>query len=60
MIKKGVSNYLTVSEAAEKLNVSPETLRKWDRNGRLISFNHPSDNARVYTKSQIDNFIREL
>jgi len=60
MIQKSVSNYLTVSEVAERLNVSPETLRKWDRNGKLISFNHPFDNSRVYTESQIDDFIRKL
>lgn len=60
MIQKDVSNYLTVSEAAEKLNVSPETLRIWDRNGKLVSFNHPYDNSRVYTGSQIDDFINKL
>lgn len=60
MIQKDIRNYLTVSEAAQKLNVSPETLRKWDRNGKLVSLKHPTDNSRIYYETQIDNFISEL
>jgi DNA-binding transcriptional MerR regulator len=60
MLQKTNKNYLTVSEAADRLNVSPETLRKWDRNGELSSFLHPENNSRVYLKSQIDDFIAKL
>ena len=60
MIQKEIRNYLTVSEVAEKLNVSPETLRKWDRNGKLVSLKNPTGNSRVYKATQIDDFISEL
>ena len=33
--------YLTVSEAAELLGVSPGTLRNWDRTGKLKPHRHP-------------------
>ena len=60
MPQKINKNYLTVSEVAERLNVSPETLRKWDRNGELTSIQHPENYSRVYLESQIDDFIAKL
>jgi len=60
MLQKKNKNYLTVSEAAERLNVSPETLRKWDRSGKLTSFQHPENNLRVYLLNQVDDFIARL
>lgn len=55
-----MAKYLTISEAAEILNVSPETLRRWDRNGKFNSSRHPINNYRVYSQEQVDNFVEEL
>ncbi len=60
MLQNTDKNYLTVSEAAERLSVSPETLRKWDRNGKLNSIQHPKNKSRVYKASQLDDFIAKL
>jgi excisionase family DNA binding protein len=60
MLQKINKNYLTVSEAADRLSVSPETLRKWDRSGELSSIQHPENNSRVYLASQVDDFIAKL
>lgn len=55
-----MSKYLTISEAAEKLNVSNETLRRWDRQGKFISQRHPINNYRVYPEDEVLSFVNEL
>lgn len=55
-----MEKYLTISEAAEILNVSPETLRRWDKSGKFSSSRHPINNYRVYPLEQVDDLVEEL
>ena len=55
-----MENHLTISQAAKKIGVSPETLRRWDKTGKFPSNRHPINNYRVYTKEQIEFVIKEL
>lgn len=55
-----MDNYLTVSQAAQLLNVSSETLRRWDKLGKFTSSRHPINNYRVYQESQVLSFVDEL
>ncbi len=48
-------NY-TLSEVADMLSVSKETLRRWDRNGKLTAVREPMNNYRVYRKGQLKIF----
>ena len=43
----------SISQAAKKIGVSPQTLRRWDRSGKLPSKRHPINNYRVYSEEQI-------
>ncbi len=43
-----LAQYLTVSEAAGFLGVSPWTLRNWDKTGKLKSRRHPINGYRIY------------
>ncbi len=52
--------YLNVSEAAEKLGVNPETLRRWDRTGKFKSERNPINNYRVYPEDKIIGLIEEF
>lgn len=52
--------YLTISEAAEKLQVSKETLRRWDNNGKFSTSRHPINNYRVYNEEQLYELAEEL
>jgi PAS domain S-box-containing protein len=47
-LSDGVEEYLTVGEAATVLGVSPWTLRKWDRVGKLKPKRHPKNGYRIY------------
>ena len=49
-------NYFTISQAAQYLNVSEMTLRRWDKKGKLIAKRSPS-NHRQYTKTMLDNAL---
>lgn len=45
--------YLSLAEAAELLGKSKETLRRWDRDGKLEAVREPITDYRVYKKADI-------
>jgi len=49
-----MKKYYSVSETAEKLGVCPETLRRWDNEGKLKAKRHPMNNYRVYQPKDIE------
>jgi len=51
-----MKEYYTISEVADLLSVSKETLRRWDRNGKLEAVREPMSNYRVYKKDQLKIF----
>lgn len=56
-----MSEYLTLSETAELLGKNKETLRRWDREGKLLAVREPVSNYRVYRRSDVQalfaNFV---
>lgn len=48
-----MGNYLTLNEVSELLGKSKETLRRWDREGKLLATREPISNYRVYKKEQV-------
>lgn len=51
-----MKNYYSISEVADLLSVSKETLRRWDKNGKLSAVREPMSNYRVYRKEQLKIF----
>lgn len=51
---------VNIKKAAEILNVSTETLRRWDNSGKFPSRRHPINNYRVYSEEELNNFVREM
>jgi DNA (cytosine-5)-methyltransferase 1 len=49
--------YLTLTEASELIGKSKETLRRWDREGKLTAVREPISNYRVYNKSEVTNLF---
>ncbi len=43
----------TIDETAEILNISKETLRRWDNDGKLKSIRNPINNYREYKKNDL-------
>jgi len=50
---------LKIGEAAEMLSVNPETLRRWDRQGKLKAVIISKRGDRRYRKQDIENFIKK-
>lgn len=46
----------TISEAASILGKSTETLRRWDKTGKLEALREPINNYRIYNKKQLEIF----
>ena len=55
-----MAEYLSLSEASELIGKSKETLRRWDRDGRLNAVREPISNYRVYRKNDIQLLMGEL
>lgn len=51
-----MNKYYSLSEVADLLSVSKETLRRWDRSGKLSAVREPMSNYRVYQKDQLKIF----
>lgn len=52
--------YITIKQASKILNVSPLTLRNWDKNGKLKAYRHPMNNYRVYKIEDLETIIQEI
>jgi DNA (cytosine-5)-methyltransferase 1 len=51
-----MDKYMSLTEASELIGKSKETLRRWDREGKLPAVREPMSNYRVYKKEQFDLF----
>jgi DNA (cytosine-5)-methyltransferase 1 len=49
-----MNQYLSLSETSEYIGKSKETLRRWDKEGKLPAVREPMSNYRVYRKSDVD------
>ncbi|MDO8728326.1 MAG: helix-turn-helix domain-containing protein [bacterium] len=51
---------LTIAEAAEILGVSLDTLRRWDKNGKLVAIRKEGGVHRYYRQNDLDLFASDL
>ncbi|RMG27427.1 MAG: MerR family DNA-binding transcriptional regulator [Bacteroidetes bacterium] len=54
------SKYYKVSEVANLVGVSAETVRRWDKSGKFPSQRHPINNYRVYSEEQVVSLLEDL
>jgi len=47
-------DFITIKEAAEILSVSRDTLRRWDKAGKLKTRRHPMNNFRIYDPAEVE------
>jgi DNA-methyltransferase (dcm) len=55
-----MNEYLSLSEAAELLGKNKETLRRWDREGKLMAVREPMSNYRVYRRSEVESLFADF
>ena len=51
-----MKNYYQIAEVADMLNVSKDTLRRWEQSGKLHAVRHPMNNYRVYKAEDLKQF----
>ena len=55
-----LSDYLRISEAAEYLGVSPNTLRNWERAGKIVAHRHPMNDYRLFKREELDALLNQV
>ena len=53
-----MKEFYSLTEVADMLSVSKETLRRWDKNGSLKPIRHPINNYRVYPAISLKKFAQ--
>ena len=55
-----MNDYLSLSEASELIGKSKETLRRWDRDGKLTAVREPMSNYRVYRREDVETLFTDF
>lgn len=55
-----LNDYLRVSEAAEYLGVSPNTLRNWENAGKIVAHRHPMNSYRLFKREELDALLQQV
>ena len=57
---ENLKDFLRISEAAEYLGVSPNTLRNWENAGKIVAHRHPVNDYRLFRKDELDALLQKL
>ena len=55
-----LKDFLRISEAAEYLGVSPNTLRNWENAGKIAAHRHPVNGYRLFKQAELDALLRQV
>lgn len=55
-----LSDYMRISEAAEYLGVAPNTLRNWERAGKIVAHRHPVNAYRLFKREELDALLDQV
>ncbi len=57
---ENLRDFLRISDAAEYLGVSPNTLRNWENAGKIAAHRHPVNGYRLFKKEELDDLLKQL
>ena len=55
-----LKDFLRISEAAEYLGVSPNTLRNWVNAGKIAAVRHPVNDYRLFQREDLDALLKQV
>jgi len=55
-----LKDFLRISEAAEYLGVSPNTLRNWENAGKIVAQRHPVNSYRLFRLQDLDALLTQV
>ncbi len=50
-------DFITIKETSRILKVTRQTLRNWDKTGKLVAYRHPLNNYRLYKKDDLYRIV---
>ena len=53
-----LKDFLRITEAAEYLGVSPNTLRNWENAGKIVAHRHPVNGYRLFKQEELDELLK--
>ncbi len=53
-----LKDFLRITEAAEYLGVSPNTLRNWENSAKIIAHRHPVNGYRLFKQKELDELLK--
>jgi MerR family transcriptional regulator, copper efflux regulator len=53
-------DYLRISDAADYLGVSPNTLRNWENAGKIMAHRHPVNHYRLFRREDLDALLKRV
>jgi excisionase family DNA binding protein len=53
-----LKDFLRISDAAEYLGVSPNTLRNWENGGKVVAVRHPVNGYRLFKRKDLDALLK--
>lgn len=60
MVKNKDKQFITIQETSSILGVSKDTLRRWDKAGKLKTKRHPMNNYRIYNPNDIIKLKQDI
>ena len=55
-----LKDFLRISDAAEYLGVSPNTLRNWESAGKITAHRHPMNDYRLFRLEDLDALLKKV
>ena len=55
-----ITDYLSITEAANFLGVSINTLRNWERRNKIIVYRNPQNDYRLYKKEDLEALLNSI
>lgn len=55
-----LKDFLRISEAADYLGVSPNTLRNWESAGKIVALRHPVNDYRLFRREDLDALLKKV
>ena len=55
-----LSDFMRISEAADYLGVSPNTLRNWVNAGKIAAVRHPVNAYRLFRREDLDALLKKV
>ena len=52
--------YLSVSEVAKLMGITPLTVRNWDKKGALVAYRNPVNNYRMYRIEDVEALMKQI